>query len=163
MSVNKHKPHVLLIPEDDANRQLANGFLLHYAVDARNVAIRTPAGGWRKVLEVFESEYLPLLRKNPNAHVVMLIDFDEVADRMAQCVQVIPDDLRFLVFILGAKDEPETLKGELKMAFEEIGRALAQDCLKDDFDLWRHPHLIHNNAELQRLVDVIKPILFQSN
>ena len=27
MSVNKYKPHVLLIPEDDANRQLANGFL----------------------------------------------------------------------------------------------------------------------------------------
>ena len=28
MSVNKYQPHVLVLPEDDANRQLANGFLL---------------------------------------------------------------------------------------------------------------------------------------
>jgi hypothetical protein len=28
MSVNKYHPHVLVLPEDDANRQLANGFLL---------------------------------------------------------------------------------------------------------------------------------------
>ena len=28
MSVNKYLPHVLVLPEDDANRQLANGFLL---------------------------------------------------------------------------------------------------------------------------------------
>jgi len=28
MSVNGHLPHVLVLPEDDANRQLANGFVL---------------------------------------------------------------------------------------------------------------------------------------
>lgn len=28
MSVNRYQPHVLVLPEDDANRQLANGFVL---------------------------------------------------------------------------------------------------------------------------------------
>lgn len=26
--MNKYRPHVLVLPEDDANRQIANGFLL---------------------------------------------------------------------------------------------------------------------------------------
>ncbi len=29
MSVNKFLPHVLVLPEDDADSQLANGFLLN--------------------------------------------------------------------------------------------------------------------------------------
>jgi hypothetical protein len=32
MSANKYKPHVVVLPEDDANRQLANGFLTHPVV-----------------------------------------------------------------------------------------------------------------------------------
>jgi hypothetical protein len=29
MAVNRYKPHIYVVPEDDANRQIANGFLLH--------------------------------------------------------------------------------------------------------------------------------------
>ena len=28
MSVNRHQPHVFVLPEDDANRQMAIGFIL---------------------------------------------------------------------------------------------------------------------------------------
>jgi len=163
MSVNKHRPHLFLIPEDDANRQLAVGFLNHYAVTDRVVDMRNPAGGWSKVLDVFETEYLKLLRGNENGHVVMLIDFDEkVDDRRALFEQRIPHDLRSRVFVLGSKDEPETLKRELKKKpFESIGGELALGCLKDDLGLWGHAHLMHNNSELQRLVKLVKPILFQ--
>jgi hypothetical protein len=28
MRINKYKPHILVLPEDDANRQIANGFIL---------------------------------------------------------------------------------------------------------------------------------------
>jgi hypothetical protein len=163
MRANKYRPHVLLIPEDDANRQFANGFLLHDAVDENRVDIRSPAGGWTKVLEIFESEYLHLLRGSPYAHVIMLIDFDEVEDRILQFEHRIPQDVSSRVFVIGAKDEPETLKGQLKMGLEKIGFALAQDCFKGEFEVWNHSHLIHNRAELLRLVDVVKPILFQRN
>ena len=92
--------------------------------------------------------------------MVLLIDFDEVGDRRAQCEHRVPDDVKPRVFVVGSKDEPETLKGELGMPLEKIGWQLAQDCLSDDLGWWRHPHLSHNSAELQRLVQVVKPMLF---
>lgn len=35
MSKNKYKPQVWVLPEDDANRQIAVGFSIHDAVKAR--------------------------------------------------------------------------------------------------------------------------------
>jgi hypothetical protein len=43
--MNKYRPHVIVIPEDDANRQIANGFLLHPAIATRAVGVMPPAGG----------------------------------------------------------------------------------------------------------------------
>ena len=159
--MNKYRDHVWLIPEDDANSQLAVGFLDHHAVASAKVGLREPAGGWGKVLEVFESEYLPLLHKYQYSHVVMLIDFDEHEDRKVQCEQRIPADVKPRVFVIGARKDPETLRRELGMGWESIGRELAQECQKDDFKLWRHPHLSHNSNELERMVPVLKPFLFQ--
>lgn len=47
MSVNKYKPHVLVLPEDDANRQLANGFLLGLE---QPVPTRQSVWRWRKIV-----------------------------------------------------------------------------------------------------------------
>jgi hypothetical protein len=163
MSVNKFRPHVFLIPEDDADRQLAIGFLGHFAVDDRVVDMRDPAGGWIKVLDVFEEEYLMKLRGSDKAHLVMLIDFDDkdIAGRRDLFEQRIPDDVKPRVFVIGSKVDPEALQRELGMTREQIGKALAEDCLKKDFELWRHAHLVHNGSELERMSQVVKPILFQ--
>ena len=163
MSVNKFRPHVYLIPEDDADRQLAIGFLDHFAVDDRVVDIRDPAGGWIKVLEIFEDEYLKKLRGSDKAHLVMLIDFDDkdIASRRAHFEERIPDDVKSRVFVIGAKVDPEALQREFEMTRERIGTALAEDCLKNDFELWRHAHLVHNSSELERMSKTVKPILFQ--
>jgi hypothetical protein len=160
MMVNNCQPHIWLIPEDDADRQLAIGFRKHDAVDDRRMSIRAPAGGWSKVLDVFETEYLPRLHQYPAAHVVMLIDFDGAEGRMTHFAQRIPEDVRPRVFVIGPKNNPEALKRELKMTFENIGRALAQNCLDGDFQLWCQPQLENNDAELERLVAVVRPILF---
>jgi hypothetical protein len=77
-------------------------------------------------------------------------------------VGCIPDDVHSRVFVLGSKDEPEALKRELSMRLETIGRELAQGCLRDDLGCWGHPHLSHNGPELQRLVMIVKPFLFQN-
>ena len=45
-AINKFRPFVSVIPEDEANRQLVNGFILHDAVADRVVQVRAPAGGW---------------------------------------------------------------------------------------------------------------------
>lgn len=107
--VNRYRPHVWLIPEDDADRELAVGFLNHEAVADRVVGVRAPAGGWHEVLDVFESEYLPQLRRHLGAHVVMLIDFDGDESRRAHFEARIADDVRPRVFVIGSKDDPETL------------------------------------------------------
>jgi len=39
MSVNVYKPHVLVLPEDDADRQIATGFLLDPSLKPRNIQI----------------------------------------------------------------------------------------------------------------------------
>ena len=53
MSVNRYLPHVLALPEDDANRQLANGFLLDQYVSTHKIQVLPEVGGWTQVLELF--------------------------------------------------------------------------------------------------------------
>ena len=161
MSANRFKPHVVVIPEDRANSQLANGFQQHYAVNFRAIDIRTEAGGWQRVLDVFDKEFVSYLRSHRHGHVVMLIDFDNKGEvRRSECEQRIPEDLRPRVFLIGSSDAPEDLKGQLKMTLEEIGNALAEDCNQEDLGRWNHPHLVHNRDELQRMVVALKPIIF---
>ena len=164
MNVNIYKPHVLLVPEDAANRQLAVGFQNHEAVADRLINIRKPAGGWEKVLDVFQVEYVPLLRNSPLALVIMLIDFDDkdIDQRRKLFADKIPDEFRSRVFVIGAKDEPESLKREFKRTLEDIGKVLAHECFEGQFNLWAHSHLSHNSEELKRLVAAVKPILFDS-
>ena len=91
----------------------------------------------------------------------MLIDFDgHYHDRRAEFEAAIPDDLKDRVFVIGAKQRPEDLKRELGKSFEDIGMALANDCYAGTEAVWTHEHLKHNDADRQRLIDIVKPILF---
>ena len=42
MSVNKERPHVYVLPEDDANRQLAKGFQLQVDQNERQMQVLRP-------------------------------------------------------------------------------------------------------------------------
>jgi hypothetical protein len=159
--MNKYAPHVYVIPEDDADRQIANGFVLHHKVDARRIMVMPLAGGWGNVLRTFRDEYIKTLRDNPQAHVVMLIDFDgDFQGRRARFEQEIPEDLKARVFVVGPKDTPETLKSAVKKNFADIGNCLANDCDAGNTAYWDHEQLQHNDAERQRLVQTVKPFLF---
>ena len=160
--MNKYRPHVYLIPEDDANRQIANGFVLHHAVQSLNIQIMPPAGGWAKVLETFKDEYLQVLHNFSDAHVIMLIDFDDAyVGRRDRFEKIIPDDVKSRVFVVGSKVTPEILKSKVKMTLEKIGTSLAQECHGGNRQMWEHDHLKHNKPDLDRLVTAVKPILFQ--
>jgi hypothetical protein len=162
VSVNKYKPHVWVIPEDDADRQLVNGFVLQHSVDDRQIGINPPAGGWGRVLDVFEQEFVQYLRNFKAGHVLMLIDFDERGeDRRSRCEERIPDDLKSRVFLIGTSDTPEDLRQALGLSLEEIGTALADDCVRDVPGHWEHPHLAHNIPELRRMTPLVRPILFR--
>jgi hypothetical protein len=159
--MNKYAPHVYVIPEDDADRQIADGFALHHRVKETRIQVMPPAGGWLKVLETFRDEYIPKLRNYPTTHVVMLIDFDnQVEKRRANFEQETPKEFKTRVFVIGSKDAPETLKKETKKSFEEIGRSLADDCDAGTTVLWGHEQLSHNDADRKRLVETVMPFLF---
>ncbi len=52
MSVHKYQPHLYVIPEDDADRQIADGLMLQPRVDERRVQVVAPAGGCAAVLVI---------------------------------------------------------------------------------------------------------------
>ena len=49
MSVNVFQPHLMVLPEDDANRQIVNGFLLDPSLNQRAIQPLPIDGGWSKV------------------------------------------------------------------------------------------------------------------
>ncbi len=158
--MNKYRPHLWLLPEDDANIAIANGFVLHDRVASRMVQTMNPVNGWPHFHRVFEQEYEPLLRRYGAGHLLMLVDFDGVAERRSELEKFVPEELRPRIFIMGSKITPELLRREVGMSFEVLGKRLAIECDKPD-GLWNHEHLIHNRPELERLIAVVKPFLFQ--
>ncbi|MEH2194658.1 MAG: hypothetical protein V7K98_18715 [Nostoc sp.] len=160
MSINHYQPHVFVLPEDDANRQIVNGFILDLNLNSRAIQVLPPAGGWKKVVEKFTNDYASTMRQYPQRMIILLIDFDEDKDRLTYVKHQIPDDLKNRVFVLGVLSEPESLRRDINKSFEKIGEALAKDCSDKTNELWEHDLLIHNNTELDRLISSVKPFLF---
>ncbi len=157
MSVNKYLPRVLVLPEDDANRQLANGFLLDQALSTRSIQILEEVGGWHEVVDHFLSDHVADMERYPGRSIVLLIDFDGEGDRLNWVKGKIPAHLVERVYILGALNEPEDLDiGSL----ETIGLALAKDCREETDRTWGHDQLKHNAGELVRLRARVRPFLF---
>lgn len=159
MSVNKYLPHVLVIPEDDANRQIAVGFrlMLPFGKD-RRFDIRPLAEGWsfvRKTLLDLQFD----LRRFPERRLVGLLDFDGRESRREEIGAMIDAELHDRIFILGSRGTPEELRRELG-SFETIGKALARDCAEGSTTTWSHPLLSHNTSELERMRASVTAILF---
>ncbi len=160
--MNKYKPHIFVLPEDDANRQIANGFLLWPNLNERAIQVLPPCGGWSRVLDSFTNEHVPEMKQYQERQMVLLIDFDEREDRFDYLTSHIPADLRERVFILGVKSKPEDLRRNITGTFESIGKALAKDCADNTNSVWGQDLLKHNNIELERMNLKIKPFLFNT-
>ena len=76
MSLNKYRPHVRVLPEDDANRQLANGFLLHPDLSTGAIRVLEEVGGWNEVLSRFLRDHVVGMNHFPDRFMILLIDFD---------------------------------------------------------------------------------------
>lgn len=161
MSVNDYLPHILVLPEDDANRQLANGFLLE--VDSfrdRQMQVLEEAGGWNAVLDRFKSTHIREMDHNPRRFMILLIDFDRDRNRLSKVKEVIPEHLNDRVFVLGVWSEPENLKSDTGRSYEKIGSEMAKDCREGTDMTWQHDLLKHNADEVARLREHVRSILF---
>ncbi|MBE9197820.1 MULTISPECIES: hypothetical protein [unclassified Nodularia (in: cyanobacteria)] len=160
MSINKNKPHLFILPEDDDNKDIANGFLLDLNLNHRAIQVLPVAGGWMKVVDKFKNDHIKPMRDYPHRNIVLIIDFDGSKDRFSYVENFIPDDIKNRVFILGVKLEPKDLRRDTQKTCEAIGEALAKDCAENKNELWGHPLLIHNHTELERMIVSVKPFLF---
>ena len=164
MSVNKQRPQVLVLPEDDADRQLAIGFHLVVPRELeRQLQILPPADGWMKVLDCFQSDHIGNMNRYRHRTMVLLMDFDESSERLDHAKHVIPTTLTDRVFVLGSWIDPESLRRATGLSLEQIGGKLAKECRDDTDETWRHELLQHNAAELERLRNFVRPILFGSS
>ena len=159
MSANKFLPHVHVLPEDDANRQVANGFWLGDSLIYNRFQVLEEAGGWNEVMERFCSIYVAQMERVPTRFMILLIDLDNRLDRLDSAKARIPVHLQDRVFILGALTEPEDLKLELG-SYESIGLAMARDCVEGTNFTWNHRLLRHNGTEIDRLRTHVQPFLF---
>lgn len=169
MSGNREKPHIVILPEDRANEQIANGFKLSLSVNSRAIRVAKPAGGWLTVVQKFKTELVPEMQKYTACITVILIDYDcyegrSYEDRLRQVTLAIPDDLKDRVFVLGVLTEPENLRDAKKKerkTFEIIGETLALGCPDNKSELWKHELLRHNGDELDRILLLVRPFLFR--
>lgn len=163
MSIKKYTEYLVVLPEDDANRQIAIGFFKDSNLIKENAfTIRGNAKGWKKALDKFNTTYVPKMKRQEYSElmVVLLIDFDRDENRLSYVKNQIPEELKDRVFVLGVFSEPENLRSEIKRSFENIGETLAKDCADDTNELWGHDLLKHNKTELDRMVLAVKPFLF---
>jgi hypothetical protein len=161
MAVNKYEQHVWVVPEDDADQQIANGFNLEPALNVNRFHVGRYPGGWPKVRAELEQRHVGTLRKFTLQHLVLLIDFDgKVEERTAQFKAAIPPDVAERVYVLGARDKPESLRKKTSLTYEGIGKALAGACASRELGLWSHEMLGHNAQDLKRLMTSVRSFLF---
>lgn len=161
MSVNENKPHLYVLPEDDANRQIVNGFAgCIRDRHSRSFQVLPIARGWSNVVEKFETQHIAKMRKNTNTHLALILDFDDrlgdFRNRLNDIKAIIPDDLKDRVFIFGVLSEPENLRSATRKSFEKMGETLARECATEQYALWQHRLLVHNQGELDRIHPFIK-------
>jgi hypothetical protein len=158
MSVNREKWHLLIKPEDDANRQIANGFVESLELQAQNkVQLLPPAGGWVKALEFIQCAQLERFRQR---RVLILIDFDKSLELRRKIVEKYTS-VSSRVFVVGAKPEAEDLRREMKCHFEECGERIAGDCVSRECAIWKLESLDHNEDMLNRLCPEVYANLLQ--
>ncbi len=157
MSCNRYIPHAFVLPEDEADSDIANGFLL--SAPNSELQILPYRNGWKTVVKYFCEKLTKPMFNYTHMHVILFVDFDGEKNRREDIMKEIPINLHPRVFVLGALSEPEDLKADLG-SFEQIGDKLAQDCRNDTMITWQHELLKHNIAELDRMLPIIKTILF---
>lgn len=167
MGVNNYQPHLLILSEDDAYKDMANGFFTHFAIISSGVHIAKPAGGKAKLLDFFLQTHVTAVRKYQQRHVLLLLDLDGDLGCRPNIVKQIPTDIHERVFFLCSLNEAENIKKDLGSGkFEAIGEKLAEVCYTDAYahaqpgNPWLCPQLEHNRDEVERLARAVRPFLF---
>jgi len=162
LSVNKFKPHLLILPEDQAVKDVVVGAVESIRVKpAANLSIEKLLGGWRKLKDRLP-ECEKYLGQYPEGRLLFIIDLDRDPKRPKEVQAWIQGEFADRIFLLSSFHEPEALQRELTGSLEMIGGTLVDDCPDDQSEAWAHSHLEHNKPELERFMASCRPILFDA-
>jgi hypothetical protein len=148
LAINKYQPHLIVIPEDDANRQIAVEFAA--GCQTNRLRVDTVGGGWTRTVDLFLRDYAEDMRRFTGRSIVLIVDSDGKPDRISTIKEGIPEDIASRVFVIGCFDEPEKMRTDLG-SFETIGRTMAKECIEGIDSIWKSDHLRHNSGEMNRL------------
>lgn len=162
MSVNRELPHLYVIPEDDADKDIVNGFIYNLNVKRSAIQVLPVAGGWPKVAKYLAADtgLHRHMDKYPECRVAAVIDFDGDVQRAEAVRTDVPEGFRQRVFIIGVLSEPEELRKATAKTLEQIGDTLAEECAGENRLLWNHDLLKHNACELAKLEASVRDFLF---
>ncbi len=164
--MNKYKPNLQILCEDEINQDIARGFLLGFhGFELQNPSpievCKDVTRGWKKAENQLRDEWVDKLKDNENLFLLILIDSDKRDGRIKEIRNEIPDIIKDRVFVIGCFSEPEVLKqqaheaikeAKMKVSSEAVGKVLFQHC-KDNppNNLWGLNELNHNSDEILRL------------
>ena len=159
MSVNRNQEHLLILPEDKACGDIVAAFIANVEERfSRKAQLLSPAGGWRHAIEQVSSDDNDL-GSYPMRHLLLVIDFDDHAERRNEIEAAIPQQLSNRVYIVGSLKEAEDLKPVFGR-YELVGEALWKACMDQTNDPWEHELLAHNLPEVKRLMPIVQRLLF---
>jgi hypothetical protein len=159
MSCNSHKPHVLVLAEDEPYRKLAAGFVDHH--DIKSVIRAEVCGGWTSVFDQARQE-IRQMHKFKERILVLLMDFDRNYEARKQRLdEIVPPDLKDRVFLLGANVESEDLKRNFQSSSHfNVGKKIADACVRSPVVLSETPQLTNSIQEMRRLRSKVENFLF---
>ena len=124
---NKYKWHIVVVPEDEATRQLGNGLSNAFPSIVNRIKFLREAGGWADAIATVKDLELD---KYSDRRVLLIIDLDQDDTRLG-FIRSQPEISKFnnRIFILGSFKAVEQLKpiGE-SHNLENVGQRLGEDC-----------------------------------
>jgi hypothetical protein len=162
MSANKHKPHLIVIPEDEHDAEICRGFH-DELLGIRQFQVEPPAGGWLQASASGTNVARTIgLSGNANCHLLIVVDFDNQnpTSRLEEIKTEFSVAAKERLFVLGLRDEPSNMQERFGCSRFQLGQKLAEACRNDDQTLWEHEQLAHNAEELGRLRSAVRPFLF---
>lgn len=162
MSANKYTQHLIVIPEDQAIREIVNGFSTCLDANERQFYVYDLARGWERGKETLLELSKGYMREYPNSYAVLIVDFDGNAHRGSEIKNQVPEEVRDRVFVVGVLNEPENLRNSTGMRFEQLGRQIAGGCKDSSIDFWERQELLaHNVDEIRRLSEAVRDLFFR--
>ncbi len=158
MSVNLFKPHLVILPEDEKNRDIALAVQRHLPrAFANQIKIENPLRGWLKTLDAIDLVYQP---NKDEQYIVAVIDFDDNLEERHQMIAKRFEENGYNkghVFVIGAKSEAENV-WQMPILQDKTLRLENEDYLKFTDRFWTSDQLVHNRATLEALCQMVHKV-----